>query len=74
MSVARRLGLAFLGFLLGALTGGVLGLGSGLAYVTVAATSSFEGYSGYVVVLWVLAGIALGMFVGIFVGLRRAAA
>jgi len=74
MSVARRLGLAFLGVLVGTIIGGVAGLLAGLGYTTLASTSSFEGYSGYVVVLSILAGILIGMASGTLLGLRRGAA
>src|SRR5436305_1565612 len=41
--------LAFLGLVLGALGGAVLGIGAGLAWVEVFKTPSFEGYSGMLV-------------------------
>lgn len=40
---------ALIGLLLGLLGGAVLGVGAGLAWVTVAHTSDFEGYSGMLV-------------------------
>jgi hypothetical protein len=41
--------LALLGLLLGTLGGAALGIGAGLAWVEIFATSSFEGYSGMLV-------------------------
>ena len=72
MSLARRLGFAALGITLGALAGGVLGLLGGLAYTEIAATSGFEGYSGFVVAFWMLGGVVIGMIVGLVVAYRWA--
>jgi hypothetical protein len=55
---------------LGAMAGGILGLLGGLAYTSLAQTSGFEGYSGYVVAFWMLAGIALGLIAGLAGGVR----
>lgn len=41
--------LGFLGLILGATVGGIVGVGAGLAWITVFKTSSFEGYSGMLV-------------------------
>ena len=41
--------LAFLGLVLGALGGAVLGIGAGLAWVEISETPSFEVYSGMLV-------------------------
>jgi hypothetical protein len=41
--------LAILGLFLGALGGAALGIGAGLAWVEIAHTTSFEGYSGMLV-------------------------
>ena len=41
--------LALLGLVLGTLGGAVLGIGAGLAWVEIAETTSFEGYSGMLV-------------------------
>jgi hypothetical protein len=41
--------LALLGLLLGALGGAALGIGTGLAWVQIFKTTSFEGYSGMLV-------------------------
>ena len=43
--------LAILGLFLGALGGAALGIGAGLAWVEIAHTTSFEGYSGMLVFL-----------------------
>lgn len=43
-----------------------------LAYFQLASISRFEGYSGYVVVYWILAGIAVGAMEGIALSARRA--
>ena len=72
MSLARRLGFAALGITLGASAGGILGLLTGLAYTEIAATSGFEGYSGFVVAFWILGGITIGMIVGLVVAYRFA--
>jgi hypothetical protein len=74
MSLARRLGFAALGITLGALAGGVLGLLSGLAYTEIAATSGFEGYSGFVVAFWMLGGVTIGMIVGLVFAYKLARA
>ena len=41
--------LAILGLMLGALGGAALGIGAGLAWVAIAQTTNFEGYSGMLV-------------------------
>jgi hypothetical protein len=41
--------LSLLGLALGALGGAALGIGAGLAWVEIAQTTSFEGYSGMLV-------------------------
>ena len=43
--------LALVGFLLGALLGGAIGVGCGLLWTEVFHTTSFEGYSGMLVFL-----------------------
>ena len=70
MSMARRLGFALLGMTLGSAGGGVAGLLAGLAYTEIAATSGFEGYSGFVVAFWMLGGVVIGMIVGLVVAYR----
>jgi hypothetical protein len=64
MSAGRAIGLGLLGAVLGAILGCGLGLGGGLAYTQLAQTSGFEGYSGFVVAYWLLAGGILGLFGG----------
>lgn len=61
---------AILGLILGTALGAGAGLLGGLAYTMLAGTSSFEGYSGFVVVAWMLAGGFLGAIVGTIVGAR----
>jgi hypothetical protein len=43
----KTLLLAILGLLLGLIAGGTIGAGVGLAWITLANTSCFEGYCGY---------------------------
>jgi hypothetical protein len=74
MSLARRLAFAVLGLALGAAGGGVIGLLAGLAYVEIAQTSGFEGYSGFVVAFWILGGITVGMIAGLIVAYKMARA
>jgi hypothetical protein len=53
--------LAMLGLFLGALAGAALGIGAGLAWVEIAQTTSFEGYSGMLVFLTFMPlGAAIG--------------
>lgn len=72
MSMAHRLGFALLGIMLGSSAGGVAGLLGGLAYTEIAATSGFEGYSGFVVAFWILGGVVLGMIVGLILAYKFA--
>ena len=72
MSIARRLGFAVLGLTLGSSGGGIAGLLAGLAYIEIAETSGFEGYSGFVVAFWILGGVVLGMIAGLVVAYRWA--
>lgn len=72
MTLMRRLGLAALGIVLGSAGGGVAGLLAGLAYVEIANTSGFEGYSGFVVAFWMLGGVTIGMIIGLVVAYRFA--
>ncbi|WP_373504722.1 hypothetical protein [Aestuariivirga sp.] len=74
MGAGRTFGFGVLGFVLGAIAGGVLGLLGGLGYTTLAETSGFEGYSGFVVVYWIIGGIVLGAVAGAAFGARRAGA
>ncbi|MFO1033434.1 MAG: hypothetical protein U1E15_04895 [Hyphomicrobiales bacterium] len=64
--------LALLAAIIGAVAGGILGVGGGLAYTMLAATSGFEGYSGFVVAFWMLGGILLGLVAGLVWALRWA--
>ena len=73
MSAARRVGLALLGFVVGGAGGAGLGLVAGLAYTSLAATSGFEGQSGYVVAFWMLGGLVLGLFAGLAAGVMLGA-
>ncbi len=72
MSIARRLAFAVLGLALGAAGGGVIGLLAGLAYIEIAGTSGFEGYSGFVVAFWIMGGITIGMIAGLVVAYKLA--
>lgn len=74
MSAARTFGFGLSGLLLGAIAGGGLGLLGGLAWTQIAGTSGFEGYSGFVVACWIIAGIVLGAGIGLLIGLKRARA
>jgi hypothetical protein len=71
MAAGKVIGFALLGAIAGAVAGGVAGLGLGLAYTTLAQTSSFEGYSGFVVGFWMLGGIFVGLLAGLVYGGRR---
>ena len=72
MSMVRRVGFALLGMLLGAMAGAVAGFLGGLGYTKLADMSGFEGYSGFVVAFWMLAGITIGMIFGLIVGYKLA--
>ena len=69
--MARRLIVAEFGLVLGAFLGGPTGLPAGLAYTWLAQTSEFEGFAGYVVLYWALAGLAAGAILGLILGWRR---
>jgi hypothetical protein len=56
---------AFMGLFLGAIAGGVLGVGAGLVWTEVFKTSSFEGYSGMLVFF---SFMPIGMMLGAFGG------
>jgi hypothetical protein len=51
--------LVLLGLILGVLSGAVLGVGAGLAWVEIFKTSSFEGYSGMLVFFGFMPGGAI---------------
>jgi hypothetical protein len=70
MSAARTFGFALLGAVIGVTTGAGLGLLGGLGYTELASVSGFEGYSGFVVGYWMLAGLVLGLVAGIFAGVK----
>lgn len=70
MSKPPVIGFAILGLLLGTGCGGGIGLLGGLAYTSLVSTSSFEGYSGFVVVYWLLAGAGLGLIGGTIFGIK----
>jgi len=53
--------LGLIGFLLGAIAGGVIGVGLGLIWTTVFHTTSFEGYSGMLVFFTFM---PIGAFIG----------
>lgn len=72
MSAGRTIGLALVGLIIGGVAGGGLGLLGGLAYTELAATSGFEGQSGYVVAGWILAGMIAGAMSGVVIGVKRA--
>ena len=57
--------LGLVGLLLGALVGAAVGVGVGLIWIEVFHTSSFEGYSGYLVFLTFM---PIGMIVGALSG------
>lgn len=66
----QTLARAVVGLLVGTALGAGAGLLGGLAYTTLAGTSSFEGYSGFVVVAWMLVIGFLGAIAGTIVGAR----
>ena len=66
MTTGRKIALV----ILPPLAGGLLGFLGGLAWTELAATSGFEGYSGFVVVYWLLAGLVLGLIAGLIAAFR----
>jgi len=57
--------LALIGLFLGALAGGVIGVGAGFLWTTVFHTSDFEGYSGMLVFFTFMPiGIIIGAVLG----------
>jgi hypothetical protein len=57
--------LGLIGFLLGAIAGGVIGIGLGFVWTSVFHTSSFEGYSGMLVFFTFMPiGVILGGLAG----------
>jgi ABC-type antimicrobial peptide transport system permease subunit len=67
MSTGRKIAYV----LLGPMIGGFVGFLGGLAWTELAGTSGFEGYSGFVVVYWLMAGVILGLIAGLFIAVRR---
>ena len=57
--------LAFVGLFLGAIAGGVIGIGAGFLWTTVFHTSDFEGYSGMLVFFTFM---PIGIIVGAVLG------
>lgn len=57
--------LGLIGFFLGAVAGGVIGVGAGFVWVNMFHTTSFEGYSGMLVFFTFM---PIGIFVGGLVG------
>jgi len=57
--------LALIGLFLGAIAGGVIGIGAGFLWTTVFHTSDFEGYSGMLVFFTFM---PIGMIVGAVLG------
>jgi hypothetical protein len=57
--------LALIGLFLGAIAGGVIGVGTGMIWTTVFHTSDFEGYSGMLVFFTFMPiGTILGALIG----------
>ena len=71
--------LAFVGLFLGAIAGGVIGIGAGFLWTTVFHTSDFEGYSGMLVFftfmpIGIIAGALLGAAGLVYLASRDSAA
>jgi hypothetical protein len=65
MRVMKVVMVGFVGLLLGAVVGGIVGVGLGLIWVDLFHTSSFEGYSGMLVFYsFMPLGIILGALTG----------
>jgi hypothetical protein len=70
--------LALIGLFLGAIAGGVIGVGAGFLWTTVFHTSDFEGYSGMLVFftfmpIGIIAGAVLGAAGFVFLASRPSA-
>ncbi|TNC73807.1 hypothetical protein [Rubellimicrobium roseum] len=63
MGHGARLLLGLLAPVLGAVLGGGLGILGGFAWTGLAGTSSFEGYSGHPIAVWMLVGALIGLIV-----------
>jgi hypothetical protein len=72
MAAGRSVGFALIGAIAGAVLGGGAGVFVGLAFNSIADTSDFEGFSGYVVALCMVCGVISGFLAGILTGLRMA--
>jgi hypothetical protein len=70
MSAGRTFGFGLLGAVIGAATGAGAGLLGGLGYTELMQTSSFEGYSGFVVGFWMLGGLVVGLIAGIPIAIK----
>jgi hypothetical protein len=57
--------LALIGLFLGAIAGGVIGVGTGMIWIKVFHTSDFEGYSGMLVFFTFM---PIGMILGALIG------
>ena len=71
--------LALVGLFLGALAGGVIGVGAGFLWTTVFHTSDFEGYSGMLVFftfmpIGIIVGAVLGAAGLVYLASREGAA
>jgi hypothetical protein len=66
MTAGRKIAIV----ILSPLIGGLLGFLGGLAWTELANTSGFEGYSGFVVVYWLFAGLILGLIAGLLAAFR----
>jgi hypothetical protein len=66
MTTGRKVALV----LISPVAGGLLGFLGGLTWTELAATSGFEGYSGFVVVYWLLGGVILGLIAGLIAAFR----
>jgi hypothetical protein len=71
LAAGKAFGFGILGAVVGAVAGGVIGLGGGLLWTTLAGTSGFEGYAGVVTAMWMLAGIIAGLIAGAVFGARK---
>jgi hypothetical protein len=60
-----KVALALVGLFLGAIAGGVIGIGAGFLWTTVFHTSDFEGYSGMLVFFTFM---PIGIIVGAVLG------
>ena len=66
MTTGRKIGIV----ILAPLIGGFAGFLGGLVWTELAATSGFEGYSGFVVVYLLIGGFILGLITGLIAAFR----